>query len=136
VATRENATVLLVEDDATVRAAIRRGLQSSGFAVLEAADGEAGLAIALNRGRAIDVLITDLMMPGMNGRELSDAVRDVYPEMLVVFISGYADDTVDTRSLTDERHSYLAKPFSSPQLRATIQQLMATNVPGTAAHSA
>jgi two-component system cell cycle sensor histidine kinase/response regulator CckA len=117
------ATVLLVEDDDNVRHALRRTLTRQGYTVLQASDGEHGLAVAAGHDGPIDVLVTDLMMPGMNGRVFADKLLQARPSVRVVFMSGYADDTVKREGLVDATHTFLQKPFTGAQLTKTIRDV-------------
>jgi signal transduction histidine kinase len=114
-------TVLLVEDDEDVRRGVKATLMRLGYTVLEASDGEAALATAALHPSAIDVVVTDLMMPGMNGRELGDQLAERQPNLRVVFTSGYTDDEVIRRRLVNEGQSFLQKPFTADQLIRAIE---------------
>jgi CheY-like chemotaxis protein len=121
--TGNGALVLLVEDEDGVRDVIRRGLERNGYEVLEAPDGEHGLRLAAEHAARIDFLVTDLMMPGINGRKVADAVALHTPGIRVVFISGYADDTVDREGLIGPARAFLQKPFTAKDLARTIHKL-------------
>jgi CheY-like chemotaxis protein len=114
-------TVLLVDDDAAVRRSVRTMLVRLGYVVLEASDGEAGLAVAERQGGAIDVVVTDLMMPGMGGREFADRLALARPRLRVVFTSGFSHDELIRRRLVEERQPFLQKPFTSDQLVSAIE---------------
>ncbi|MEP6618054.1 MAG: ATP-binding protein [bacterium] len=118
-----SGTVLLVEDDAAVRRGVRGMLARHGYIVLEASDGESGLAIAASHGTAINVVVTDLMMPGMNGREFATALTLTHPALRVVFTSGYTDDEVIRRGLVEQGRTFLQKPFTAEQLVKAIDAL-------------
>jgi PAS domain S-box-containing protein len=109
-------TVLLVEDDDAVRRATRMILERAGFVVLEAAGGEEALKLARSHGGAIDVVVTDLMMPHMSGGDFARALATTHPALRVVFVSGYTDDSVVRRGLIDAEHTFLQKPFTADQL--------------------
>ena len=117
-------TVLLVEDEPSVRQSIRRMLERFGYAIIEATDGESGIAIATERADEIDIVLTDLMMPGMNGRTFSDRLAELEADLPVIFMSGYSDETVNQRGLVDASHAFLQKPFNSEQLVRTIYRLL------------
>jgi CheY-like chemotaxis protein len=119
-----NGTVLLVEDDERVRRAVRRMLERVGYEVLEAIDGEAGLALAKSYEGRIDVVVTDLMMPRMDGRTLAAALSTVLPRAHIVFTSGYTDDAVLRRGLVESAQPFLQKPFTGEQLAHTISALI------------
>jgi two-component system cell cycle sensor histidine kinase/response regulator CckA len=117
-------TVLLVEDEDPVRIAMKRSLERLGYTVLEASNGETGLSALAERGEDIDVVVTDVMMPGMTGRAMADQLLTTRPEMPVVFISGYADDVTRERGLVDETHAFMQKPFTGLQLARTIREML------------
>jgi len=116
------STILLVEDDASVRRVVAYMLQSAGYPVVEAGDGHAALVAIREHGAPIDVLITDLVMPRMGGRELARALRGVFPALPVLFMSGYADDVALRRGLVESHEILLPKPLGREQL------LLALNV--------
>jgi two-component system cell cycle sensor histidine kinase/response regulator CckA len=122
--THRHGSILLVEDDDAVRQAVQRMLARVGFEVLEAHDGEEAIAISKARREHIDVLVTDLMMPKMDGRALANALSVSRPEMRVVFTSGYTDDAVLRRGLVDSAHAFVQKPFTGEQLAHTISTLI------------
>jgi two-component system cell cycle sensor histidine kinase/response regulator CckA len=113
-------TALVVEDDDFVRRATRRMLERAGFSVLEAPDGETGLVVAAQYGGEVDVVVTDLMMPNLNGGDFARALSKTHPELRVVFTSGYTDDAVLRRGLVDSIHVFVQKPFTSDQLLQAI----------------
>jgi two-component system cell cycle sensor histidine kinase/response regulator CckA len=120
---QRSGTALLVEDDDAVRRAVGRMLERLGYDVIEAADGEAGLAIAAEHHGPIDIAITDLMMPRMNGLAFASAVAKTHPGLRVVFASGYTDATVLQRGLLTPAHAFLQKPFTADQLAQAITKL-------------
>lgn len=89
-----SATVLLAEDEDLLRLVMRETLESNGYAVLEAADGEQALEVAARHNGTIDVLLTDIVMSRMGGRELAQRVRESHPHASVVFMSGYSAEAV------------------------------------------
>jgi CheY-like chemotaxis protein len=117
-------TVLLVEDDMAVRRAARRMLEKVGFNVIEAQDGEEGLSIATGYDGEITVVVTDLMMPRMNGGDFARALSSQRPDSRIVFTSGYTDDSVLRRRLVDTTHAFVQKPFTGDQLVRTITSLL------------
>jgi two-component system, cell cycle sensor histidine kinase and response regulator CckA len=122
---QRSGTALLVEDDDAVRRAVRRMLERLGYDVIEAPDGEAGLSIAAEHDGPIDIAITDLMMPRMNGLDFADALQKTHPGLRVVFASGYTDATVLQRGLLTPAHTFLQKPFTADQLAQAINTLSA-----------
>ncbi len=130
--TEHSFTVLLVEDEDDVRRTFRRVLEKLHFTVVDAASGEAGLASVRELRDSIDIVLTDLMMPGMNGRQFVDRLHTILPEVPGVFMSWYSDDTVSLDGIVDERHSFLQKPFSVAQLGKTLQELLGDRAPAGA----
>ena len=122
---QRSGTALLVEDDESVRRAVSRMLERLGYDVIEAADGEAGLAIAAEHQGPIDVAVTDLMMPRMNGVDFANALEKTHPGLRVVFASGFTDATVVHRGLLTPAHAFVQKPFTADQLAHAISKLSA-----------
>jgi two-component system cell cycle sensor histidine kinase/response regulator CckA len=122
---RRGGTALLVEDDGAVRRSVRLTLERMGYVVLEAADGDAGLALAQEHGGTIDVVMTDLMMPGISGRQFAERLTQAWPDLPVLFTSGYTDDEVIRRRLMRQGQTFLQKPFTSEQLATALQGLRA-----------
>ena len=120
-ATRRGSTVLLVEDEKAVRMVVSRSLQQAGYEVWEAASGEEALGIVAERGAGLGAIVTDVMMPGMNGRVLAKAVGTLFPKLGVVFVSGYTEMIVEGALITDAQHVFLQKPFTNAQLVAAIR---------------
>ena len=116
-------TVLLVEDEDPVRLFSARALANSGYKVLEARSGEAALEI-MARGEKIDVVVTDVVMPKMDGPGLVTRLRQRHPDLKVIFISGYTEDSFRKR-LGDEREiHFLPKPFSLKQLAGKVKEVL------------
>ncbi|MEP6729727.1 MAG: PAS domain S-box protein [bacterium] len=118
-----DGTILLVEDDDAVRRSVCATLARLGYEVLDAASGEAGLAVARNYDGKIDAVLTDLMMPGLSGREFAERLTVSRPDVRVLFTSGYTDDEVIRRRLVDEGQTFLQKPFTSEQLVSALEAL-------------
>ncbi|HEV8498776.1 MAG TPA: ATP-binding protein, partial [Gemmatimonadaceae bacterium] len=123
-AAARTGTVLLVEDDEAVRKAVRRMLEKAGYVVLEAEDAEVGFRVAAERTGSIDIVVTDLMMPGMSGSEFASRLAEAHPGLRVVLTSGYTDDAVVRRGLLGAAHAFLQKPFTSDQLTNVISELL------------
>jgi two-component system, cell cycle sensor histidine kinase and response regulator CckA len=122
-----SGTVLLVDDEEPVRRAIRQMLERLGYSVLDAPSGGAGLSIARRHAGPIDVAVSDLTMPGIDGRNFADAFLLLHPQAHVVFTSGYTDDAVVRRGLVDSRRTFLQKPFTIAQLSAALAQATASS---------
>jgi PAS domain S-box-containing protein len=117
-------TVLLVEDDDLVRSALRRALSSRGFRVLTAADGAEADAVASIHGPAIDVIVTDVVIPGSNGPEVVAALSRRCPRAKALFVSGYSDHAVLRSARIDTSRNFLQKPFPPAALANRIRQLL------------
>jgi PAS domain S-box-containing protein len=117
-------TVLLVEDQASVRGLIKRVLLSSGYHVMEAGSGPQALALPDSQVRSIDLLITDVVMPGMSGSELAKGLTARRKGLRVLFISGYAPNEAMRESIIDPGVAFLQKPFSPAQIIATVDEIL------------
>jgi len=126
VATSGHETILFVEDDAAVRALVVRVLESHGYHVLAAEDAKAALAEAAGHTGDIQLLVTDVVMPGWNGRELADRLSEARPGMRVLYLSGYADDALLRRGITARHTWLLQKPFDTATLLGKIQEALGT----------
>jgi signal transduction histidine kinase len=117
-------TVLLVEDDHSVRTLIASGLQKAGYTVLEASDSATALQIAEACASRIHLLLTDVVMPGINGRELADRLCGAHRDLRVIFMSGYSDDAILRRGVQTSSADFIQKPFSMDTLTARVQQTL------------
>ena len=117
-------TILLVEDEDPVRLFSARALRNKGYTVLEAKSGEAALQIIQAEAEPIHLIVTDVVMPRMDGPTLIKQVRETRPDMRVVFISGYTEDTFRKRIGDDADIHFLAKPFSLKQLAFKVKEIM------------
>jgi PAS domain S-box-containing protein len=119
---RGNETVLVVEDEASVRTLAIRVLSRQGYNVLEARSPSEALTIADEYAGSIDLLLTDVVMPGMNGRDLAERLVKVRPETRVVFMSGYTDDDIIRRGVLDLTAAFVQKPFTVDSLSRAIRE--------------
>jgi signal transduction histidine kinase len=117
------ATVLLVEDETPLRKLISQVLKSAGHRVLEAASGDEAIALSVRHSGPIELLVTDVVMPGMNGPELVAKLRARRPRMTILYMSGYDNDLVDRKTL-ESTASFLQKPFSPRALLKHIDSLL------------
>jgi CheY-like chemotaxis protein len=117
-------TILLVEDDDDLRRVTRRILQNRGYTILEARHGGDALLLCERYTGEIDMLLTDVVMPQMNGRELSHRIRGLRPDMSVVYMSGYPDGAAVEQGLIDVDAKFLAKPFTPHELLDCIRLVL------------
>jgi PAS domain S-box-containing protein len=117
-------TVLVVEDQEDVRRLTRTILESYGYHVIEAADAEEALSVEKKHPGEIDVLVTDVILPGMNGKALSEHLRVVRPKLRVIFMSGYPKDVISSRGIVERDVAYLLKPFSPDSLAAKVHDVL------------
>lgn len=116
-------TILVVEDDVSVRTIICNLLQAQGYRVLLASSGNEALQKASTEGYGIDLLLTDVVMPGMSGRELAEALRNHWPDMRILFMSGYTDDAV-LRTGIIQHDDFVGKPFTIDALCAKVREAL------------
>ncbi len=116
-------TVLVVEDEDMVRAVAERALSRQGYKVLTANDGEQGLEV-LASGEKIDLLISDVVMPNMDGPSMVARARDTHPDLPVLFMSGYAEEQL-RKSIDLANVAFLPKPFSVSQLAEAARDALA-----------
>jgi signal transduction histidine kinase/CheY-like chemotaxis protein len=117
-------TVLVVEDDNRVRATVSAGLRNLGYTVLAAAGGDEAVAFAIEHRRAISILVTDVVMPTMSGKDVSVAVSKLIPGIATLFVSGYAETAIVSNGRLDEGINFLVKPFTPMQLAQRIRQII------------
>jgi CheY-like chemotaxis protein len=126
----QQRTVLVIDDEPTVRMLISDALQDLGCAPLEAADGAAGLRILEGRDH-IDLLITDVGLPGgLNGRQVADAARTLRPGLKVLFVTGYAENAVLNGGRIERGMEVLTKPFSMDDLIRRVDRILREDEPG------
>jgi signal transduction histidine kinase/CheY-like chemotaxis protein len=121
---RIHETVLVVEDQLEVRQLIRKSLEKEGYHVLSTANGEEALRCAQQYTQPIHLLLTDVVMPGMNGKEVADQIQKILPAILVLFISGYSEDVFETKGILDKNINLIQKPFNSDFLLARIREML------------
>jgi two-component system cell cycle sensor histidine kinase/response regulator CckA len=129
---RGTEAILLVEDEDSLRGLARGCLQSSGYHVLEAHDGKEAMDLAAQYRNPIQLLLTDMIMPGMNGAELAERLQPLRPEMKVVFMSGYTHDLASRQGVLKPGTVLLEKPFSIEGLLNRVRQVL----DGKLAHAA
>jgi PAS domain S-box-containing protein len=124
---RSTGTVLIVEDEAAVRDLAARVLRRSGFGVLEAAHGADALRLIGDRRVNVDLVLCDVVMPGMTGTELAEKIRTRAPQTKIIFMSGYTEDEIIRRGLLTSQVAFIEKPFSPAQLLKVIDQALKKN---------
>jgi CheY-like chemotaxis protein len=117
-------TVLLVEDEESVRQLARRTLQAQGYNVLEACDGVAALTVCQRHLRSIDIVVTDVVMPQLSGVDLVERLKTVRPQLKVLYMSGYTDSTVVRHGVAESEVNYLQKPFTPDLLTRKVRSLL------------
>ena len=119
-------TILLVEDAAALRLASRRVLERRGYTVLDAPDGQTALSLAAGHEGPIQLLLTDVVMPGIGGRQLADRLRELRADLKVVFMSGYTDDEIMRRGVFERGGAFLQKPFATHDLSRKVREVLDT----------
>jgi CheY-like chemotaxis protein len=133
-------TILVVEDEDAVRSMVREALEARGYRVLVARNGVEALDLAGRYGDYIDLLVTDVIMPQMNGAELAQRLARLRPGLRVLFVSGYTDDAVIRVGVLEQRTAFLQKPFSLDVLGRTVRDVLdkgpaRSSVDSASAHS-
>jgi PAS domain S-box-containing protein len=117
-------TILLVEDEANLRYLARQFLESQGYRVIEAADGAVAMQIAVAHEGVIHLLLTDVIMPGMNGRELAQRISEIRPNVKVLYMSGYTENVVGHGGTLEAGVRLLQKPFSLRNLKSIVREAL------------
>jgi signal transduction histidine kinase len=119
--------IVLAEDEESVRDLIRSSLELGGFSVVEAENGKAALGILRSMEKPPDLLLTDVMMPEMSGRELARGMRELFPDTPVCFMSGYTDETIERLELLESGASFIQKPFLPGELIEMVRRIIDGN---------
>ena len=122
-------TILLAEDAAPVRSVAREVLRRHGYRVLTAADGRTALELADTHPGTIDLLITDVIMPELSGRQLADRLVERLPQLKVLFVSGYTDDAIVRHGILEPGIAFLQKPFSPESLARKVREVLDAQAP-------
>jgi PAS domain S-box-containing protein len=117
-------TILLVEDEANLRYLARQYLEKQGYRVLEAADGAVAMQIAVAHEGMIHLLLTDVIMPGMNGRELAQRISEIRPNAKVLYMSGYTENVIGRNGTLDAGVRLLQKPFTLRDLKSKVREVL------------
>ena len=121
---RGSETVLLVEDNEQVRNLAQLILKKQGYNVIVSQNSEEALSLLEAHEGLVDILLTDIVLPGMNGRELYEIAVQSKPQLKVLFMSGHSDDVIAHRGVLDEGIQFIQKPFSVQKLAAKMREVM------------
>lgn len=117
-------TVLLADDEAGIRRLVRSVLTAQGYFVLDAADGGEALRLCRQHPGEIDLLVTDISMPGMGGHELAENASAIRPSIRVLYMSGYTENAVPYRGATSGQTPFLQKPFTARMLAEKVRAIL------------
>jgi CheY-like chemotaxis protein len=120
------ATILLIEDETAVRALAKRTLEKVGYSVLDAPAGHSAVALAKRYRGQVDLVVSDVVLPDINGREAADQIRTLHPHTRVLFMSGYTEDEVIHRGVLSNGLNFLQKPFAPKDLIAKVRAVLDT----------
>jgi len=121
---RGSETVLLVEDEASLRELLREALEANGYSVLVARDGAEALQIAEAHAGPIQIMVTDVIMPGVTGSKIAELVAETRPEVKVLYISGYSEESVLRHGLIGPGRAFLSKPFGPEVLIRRVREAL------------
>jgi two-component system, cell cycle sensor histidine kinase and response regulator CckA len=121
---RGGETIILAEDDEAIRSLSRIALQSCGYLLLVAANGDEALQLAAAHAADVHLLVTDVVMPKMSGRELAERLRTTRPELRVLYVSGYTDDAIVRHGIVEEGVTFLHKPFTPTTLARRVREVL------------
>jgi CheY-like chemotaxis protein len=124
-ATRSGPTILVAEDEPAVRALVEHVLSAAGYRVITAVDGREALELAADLS-SLDLLLTDVMMPRLNGPDLADQLRERWPEQPILFMSGFTADVLGQRRVHSPEIGLLLKPFTPSELVERVGEVLAT----------
>jgi two-component system cell cycle sensor histidine kinase/response regulator CckA len=120
-------TILLVEDEAVVRGLARRILEQAGYSVVEASRGDEALRFCAEHAAEVDLLLTDVVMPEMSGKQLADQLKSQYPELKMMFMSGYTDESIVHHGVLDSSVEFIQKPFTPAALIRKVRDVLDLN---------
>jgi two-component system, cell cycle sensor histidine kinase and response regulator CckA len=127
-------TILLAEDEANLRYLARQFLEKQGYKVIEAADGAAAMQIAVAHEGVIHLLLTDVIMPGMNGRELAQRISEIRPQTKILYMSGYTENVIGHNGTLDAGVQLLQKPFTLRDLKRKVREIL-DSIPAAASEA-
>jgi two-component system cell cycle sensor histidine kinase/response regulator CckA len=117
-------TILVVEDESTILHLVKRMLEKNGYRVLQATASAEAIDLVRAHPRGVDLLLTDVVMPEMNGRELANRIRQLNPAIRCLYMSGYTGDFIDAHGLLEQSVHFIRKPFSRQDLLAKVREAM------------
>ena len=121
---RGSATVLLVEDEEILRNLAKSVLERQGYKVLNAKDAKEAFSLFMKSRDNIDLLLTDLVMPGISGKQLADQLKPVLPSMRILYMSGYNEEVVDNHGILTEGVNFIRKPFGCDDLARKVHDVI------------
>jgi len=121
-------TVLVVEDDDQVRKLVSRMMRSDGYCVIEAADVREAFIKARQTGGSVDLLLTDVVMPEMNGMQLYQKLLIYYPDLIALFMSGYTENIIHNQGVFSDMPNFVQKPFTYNELARTVRNVLDTSI--------
>jgi two-component system cell cycle sensor histidine kinase/response regulator CckA len=127
--TKHRQTVLVVDDEEGLRTLVCRTLRAEGYSTLEAAHGAEALEVIEKAAEAVDLVVTDVVMPGMDGRELGRRLTQLWPTLPILYISAYDVNDIFRRGSPRSSAPFLQKPFPAEGLITSVQQLLASRSP-------
>ena len=128
----DKKTILVVDDEPEVRKLVGAMVSNFGAAVLTADSGEHALTLYRNHKAPIDLLITDVVAPGMSGPMLADRLTELQPDLKVLYISGYDNTHVVQKYVVEKGHALLAKPFTVDELQSKVREMLTPAARGSA----
>jgi two-component system cell cycle sensor histidine kinase/response regulator CckA len=122
----EKRTILVVDDEAEIRKLVGAMVSQAGYTVLTADSGEHALVLYKNNKGPIDLLITDVVAPGMSGPMLADKLTEIQPDLKVLYISGYDNTHVVQKYVVEKGHALLSKPFTVEEMKAKVREMLSS----------
>jgi CheY-like chemotaxis protein len=119
-----NETILIVEDEGEVRKLISKMLETQGYRILETSNGEDALLVCERRNGPIHLMLVDVIMPGMSGSELAKVLKPLYPEIKILYMSGYTDDAIVRHGFVEKGVNYIQKPFTMERLARKVREVL------------
>jgi CheY-like chemotaxis protein len=124
-------TILVVEDEEALRNVARRVLVAAGYSVLTVAGGMEALRVCAQHAGRIHLVLTDVIMPGMSGKQLADRMAEAYPAAKILFMSGYTDDAIAHHGVLNEGTHFLHKPFTPAELAGKVREVLDSGPPSS-----